>query len=132
MVVELLAAAGGDAAVEGDVERVEGGFPAVGPAGAAPAGGGEGADGQGQHFQRRLFGLRWRIRRVSLPAWSALVLNAVVEGWQGSMIWGGGDVVVAARGSRNTCGDRACGAGGVPGRSVLYAGARRARSAVHR
>src|SRR3954470_16091831 len=57
MVVELLATAGGDAAaVEGDVERVECGLPAVGPAGAALAGGVKAADGQVQHFQRRLFG----------------------------------------------------------------------------
>src|SRR5947208_1300184 len=38
MVVELLAAAGGDAAVEGDAEGAEGGLPAVGPAGPAAAG----------------------------------------------------------------------------------------------
>src|SRR5205823_14817702 len=51
-----LAAAGGDAAVEGDVEGAQGGCPAVGPAGASLAGGVEAADGQVQHFQRRLLG----------------------------------------------------------------------------
>src|SRR5437764_6800346 len=56
MLVELLAAAGGDAAVEGDVEGAQGSLPAVGPAGASLAGGVEAADGQVQHFQRRSLG----------------------------------------------------------------------------
>jgi hypothetical protein len=41
-----LAAAGPEAAVEGDVEGVEGGFPLVGPALAAAAGGVKADDGQ--------------------------------------------------------------------------------------
>src|SRR5579859_4720188 len=56
MLVELLAAAGGDAAVEGDVEGAQGGFPAVGPAGASFAGRVEAAHGQVQHLQRRSLG----------------------------------------------------------------------------
>ena len=79
MLVELLAAAGGDAAVEGDVEGVECGLPAVGPALPAAAGGVEGYDGEVEDLHRGLFGLRWRIRRVSLPAWSAYVVDAVVK-----------------------------------------------------
>src|SRR2546421_11074748 len=55
MLVELLAA-GGDAAVEGDVEGAQGGLPAVGPANPSLAGGVEAADGQVQHLQRRLLG----------------------------------------------------------------------------
>src|SRR5438477_3259234 len=39
MLVELLAAAGSDAAVEGDVEGAQGGLPAVGPANPSLAGG---------------------------------------------------------------------------------------------
>src|SRR2546421_7538516 len=56
MLVELLAAAGSDAAVEGDVEGAQGGLPAVGPANPSLAGGVEAADGQVQHLQRRLLG----------------------------------------------------------------------------
>src|SRR4051812_43270972 len=55
MAVEL-AAAGGDAAVEGDVEGVERGLPSVGPAGSSLAGGVEAGDGKVQHFQRGLLG----------------------------------------------------------------------------
>src|SRR5436190_9055603 len=54
MAVELLVASGGDASVEGDVEGVQRGLPAVGPAGLAAAGGVEAADGQVQHLQRGL------------------------------------------------------------------------------
>src|SRR5438552_4543057 len=56
MLVGLLAAAGSDAAVEGDVEGAQGGLPAVGPANPSLAGGVEAADGQVQHLQRRLLG----------------------------------------------------------------------------
>ena len=56
MLVELLAAAGSDAAVEGDVEGAQGGLPAVGPANPSLAGGVEAAYGQVQHLQRRLLG----------------------------------------------------------------------------
>src|SRR2546427_10786991 len=56
MSLSWLASAGCDSAVEGDVEGVECGFPAVGPAGASAAGGVEAADGQVQHFQRGLVG----------------------------------------------------------------------------
>src|SRR2546421_7762983 len=56
MAVELLAAADGNAAVEGDVERVQRGLPPVGPAGSSLAGGVEAGDGKVQHFQRSLFG----------------------------------------------------------------------------
>src|SRR2546421_4355355 len=56
MAVELLAAADGNAAVEGDVEGVQRGLPPVGPAGSSLAGGVEAGDGKVQHFQRGLFG----------------------------------------------------------------------------
>jgi hypothetical protein len=53
--VDLLAA-GADASVEGDVEGVEGGFPAVGPAFAAVAGGVQGHGGQVEALEGGLFG----------------------------------------------------------------------------
>ena len=59
MVLSLLLAAGGDAAVEGDVEGVQCAFPPVGPAGSALAGGVEAGDGQVQDFQGGLFG--WEV-----------------------------------------------------------------------
>ena len=50
LVVGLLAACG-EAAIEGDVERVEGGCPAIGLALPAAAGWVEADDGQGEVFE---------------------------------------------------------------------------------
>jgi hypothetical protein len=56
MMFDELLAAGGDTSVEGDVERVQCGFPPVGPAGAAFAGRVEAGDGEVEDLQCGLLG----------------------------------------------------------------------------